>query len=87
MIRRIAEYVSGRAGPRSVRQIASGGRGVPHWVRTQSAHQWSTQRDAQAPRDLDGNHALVIGTGPIGQAIARSCRALGLRVTGVRRLS
>ncbi len=46
---------------------------------------WATQRDAQAPRDLDGNHALVVGTGPIGQAIARSCRALGLRVTGVRR--
>ncbi len=60
-------------------------RGVPHWVQTQSARQWATQRDAQAPSDIDGNHALVVGTGPIGQAIARSCRALGLRVTGVRR--
>ncbi len=47
------------------------------------------QRESRwAPRDIArvaGTRALVIGTGDIGQAIARSFAALGLRVTGVSR--
>ena len=37
------------------------------------------------PRDLAGQTALVIGTGPIGQEIGRLCRAFGLRTIGIRR--
>ncbi len=37
------------------------------------------------PRDLAGQTALVVGTGPIGQEIGRLCRAFGLRAVGVRR--
>lgn len=61
------------------------GRGVPHWVLQQAACQWSTRRGNMAPQDIDGTHALVIGMGPVGQAIGRICKAMGLRTTGVRR--
>lgn len=34
---------------------------------------------------IEGRHAMVMGTGPIGRAIARMLRAAGMRVTGVGR--
>jgi D-2-hydroxyacid dehydrogenase (NADP+) len=37
------------------------------------------------PAALEGQHAVVVGMGQIGLDIARVLRALGLRVTGVRR--
>jgi phosphoglycerate dehydrogenase-like enzyme len=46
------------------------------------------QRREWAPRDIAnvaGTHALLLGTGDIGRAIATSLRALGCRVTGVSR--
>ena len=60
-------------------------RGVPDWVSAQSRKTWRTPPRAQWPRDINGGKALVVGTGPIGQAIARILRAMAMHVTGVRR--
>lgn len=60
-------------------------RGVPHWVRSQERKIWTPLAREQWPRDIDGSHALVLGTGPIGQAIAAIAKAMRMRTTGVRR--
>jgi len=60
-------------------------RGVPHWVRSQAQKVWATPPRPQWPRDINGSRALVIGTGPIGQSIARIAGAMDMQVTGVRR--
>lgn len=60
-------------------------RDVPLWVRKQAQREWYPQRHEEAPRDVDGTTVVVVGTGAIGQAIARVCRAMGMRVLGVRR--
>lgn len=60
-------------------------RDVPHWVESRQARVWSVLRGRQLPRDLDGAHAVIVGLGPIGCAVARACRALGMRITAVRR--
>jgi len=41
---------------------------------------------ANAPRDLGGQCAVIVGLGPIGRNIATLLHALGLRSIGVRRL-
>jgi phosphoglycerate dehydrogenase-like enzyme len=53
---------------------------------------WQAQREARwapliasgMPRDLEGQHAVVVGWGPIGQHLGRLLQAVGLRVTVVR---
>lgn len=60
-------------------------RNVPGWLDAQAKKVWAPPARAQWPRDIDGSRALVIGTGPIGQAIGRICGAMGVHVTGVRR--
>lgn len=60
-------------------------REVPHWIDAQRSRIWAPVRDRHLPRDVDGAHVVIVGTGPIGCAIARPCRAMGMRVTGVRR--
>ncbi len=90
MKRGVTVTTSSGANAQAVAQNAIGGmlalaRGFPHWFETQRNRQWITLRDAKAPPDLDGSHALVVGMGPIGESIARTCKAIGLRVTGVRR--
>src|SRR5690606_32440180 len=47
----------------------------------QRAHRWQ----AEPPMVLRGCRAVVVGTGPVGTAVARLLRALGMVVTGVRR--
>jgi phosphoglycerate dehydrogenase-like enzyme len=59
-------------------------RGVPGWVRAQDAHHWQAPSRELTPRDLPGQHAVIVGTGAIGSEIARVCRALHMRVTGLR---
>lgn len=64
-------------------------RGLPRVADVQRRHAWeplyAEPGDSLGPRDVDGQSALVVGTGPIGQEIGRLCRAFGLRTTGLRR--
>lgn len=60
-------------------------RDVPSWVRMQDQRRWRTQRHEDSRPDLDGTTVVIVGTGAIGQALARACRALEMRVLGVRR--
>lgn len=60
-------------------------RGFPHWVHAQQKHEWSPQRAADAPRDLRGQTAIIVGTGHIGTLIAKTLQAIGVRTIGVRR--
>jgi D-2-hydroxyacid dehydrogenase (NADP+) len=44
------------------------------------------QRDAfSTTRRLSGQHALIVGYGPLGRECARLLKAVGMRVTGVKR--
>ena len=42
-------------------------------------------RGEAVPQDLAGQTVLIVGLGTIGTTLARYCRALGMRVIGVRR--
>ena len=60
-------------------------RGFPHWLDARSRRDWSPRTGENAPRDLAGQTAVILGLGKIGSEIARLARALGLTVIGVRR--
>ncbi|MCO6418273.1 D-2-hydroxyacid dehydrogenase [Siccirubricoccus sp. KC 17139] len=60
-------------------------RGFPRAAAAQRRHAWEPLYSDPEPRDVQGQHALILGTGPIGQEIGRLCRAFGLRTTGLRR--
>jgi phosphoglycerate dehydrogenase-like enzyme len=73
-----------------VAQTALGGmlmlaRGFPHWWAAQGRREWAPLRGDAVPRDLAGQTVMIVGVGTIGATIARFCRALGMRVIGVRR--
>ncbi|MGJ4748572.1 NAD(P)-dependent oxidoreductase, partial [Leptospira sp. SA-E8] len=59
-------------------------RGGLQWMPSQRAHRWEPLRGPDAPADLAGQTAIVIGHGPIGRDIARLLEALGLRVHKLR---
>ncbi|MEM9755352.1 MAG: D-2-hydroxyacid dehydrogenase [Pseudomonadota bacterium] len=54
---------------------------VPHYVAQQSERKWS----GRLMRGAVGQRAVVLGTGPIGAAIARRLASIGMEVTGVSR--
>lgn len=58
-------------------------KGFPQAVRRQGRHEWLRY----TPEDIEGKIVCVIGAGKIGTAIAERCRAMGMRVIGVRRTS
>jgi phosphoglycerate dehydrogenase-like enzyme len=60
-------------------------RGFPHWWGAQGRKEWTPMRGEAVPRDLAGQTVLIVGLGTIGATLARYCRALGLRVIGLRR--
>ncbi|MGQ0749784.1 MAG: D-2-hydroxyacid dehydrogenase [Betaproteobacteria bacterium] len=60
-------------------------RNFPHWLEAQRERAWRPMLGRDAPRDLEGQTALVLGLGHIGKAFARIAKALGLHVIGVRR--
>ena len=73
-----------------VAQTALGGllmlaRGFPNWWAAQGRREWAPMRGEAVPRDLAGQTVLIIGLGTIGAPLARYCRALGMRVLGLRR--
>ncbi|MFZ2178704.1 MAG: D-2-hydroxyacid dehydrogenase [Rhodococcus sp. (in: high G+C Gram-positive bacteria)] len=66
----IAEYV--------LAQILSFAKDLPGSLRLQQAHTWKHRESER----IAGSRALVVGTGPIGRAIARLLSAVGMIVRG-----
>jgi phosphoglycerate dehydrogenase-like enzyme len=63
-------------------------RHFPQLMAAQRNHTWAPLIDSNGialPRDLDGQTAVIVGWGPIGQRIGRLLTALGLRPIVVRR--
>lgn len=60
-------------------------RQLPALWQAQRERRWSPPPLDQLPPDLAGQTAVVVGWGPIGQALARCLLALDLRVVVVRR--
>lgn len=59
-------------------------RGALKWVRAQREHRWEPLRGAEAPCDLAGQTAIVVGHGPIGRSVAQLLQAHGLTVHKLR---
>ena len=72
--RQIAEYC--------LAHILADGQGLRARYTEQAARQW---RRGAAPALIEGQRALIVGSGHIGTAIARLLAAAGIRVTGVAR--
>jgi phosphoglycerate dehydrogenase-like enzyme len=66
----------------TVMLILAARRGLPGIMREQRAGRWTRP---PVPADLAGSQAIIFGFGSIGSAIGERLRALGVRVTGVRR--
>lgn len=66
----IAEYVLG--------QVLSFAKDLPRSLRLQDEATWEHRESER----VAGTRALVVGTGPIGRAVARLLRAAGLEVSG-----
>ena len=60
-------------------------RRFPLLADAQRRHAWEPRLGERSPRDLKGQHAVIVGMGPIGRTIAQLLDALGMRSTGVRR--
>ena len=56
-------------------------KGFPQAVRRQGRREWLRY----TPEDVAGKIVTIVGAGKIGTAIAERCRAMGMRVIGVRR--
>jgi phosphoglycerate dehydrogenase-like enzyme len=59
-------------------------RQLPQLLAAQRERRWAPLIGATLPRDLEGQVAVVVGWGPIGQQLGRFLQALGLRVIAVR---
>ncbi len=60
-------------------------RRFPLLADAQRRHAWEPRLGERSPRDFKGQHAVVVGLGPIGQNLAPLLGMLGMTVTGVRR--
>jgi phosphoglycerate dehydrogenase-like enzyme len=69
----MAEYVLGL--------LIAMAKGFPHTFAAQARREWSYRLTER----IEGADALVVGVGSIGRAIARTLRAVGMRVRGVGR--
>jgi phosphoglycerate dehydrogenase-like enzyme len=59
-------------------------RRLPQLWQAQQERRWASLMAEALPRDLEGQHAVLVGWGPIGQRLGPMLQALGLRVTVVR---
>lgn len=59
-------------------------RRLPQLWDAQRERRWAPLLATGLPHDLEGQHAVIVGWGPIGQHLGRMLQALGLRVTVVR---
>ncbi|HZY17299.1 MAG TPA: D-2-hydroxyacid dehydrogenase [Ramlibacter sp.] len=80
---------SSGANARVVAQSALAGllalaRRLPMLAQAQRERRWAPLFGADLPPDLDGQTAVLVGWGPIGQALAPLLQALGLQVVVVR---
>ena len=60
-------------------------RRFPALMDAQRRHRWEPLLGDRAPRDLQGQTAVIVGLGPIGRALAATLKVLGLTVIGIRR--
>jgi len=60
-------------------------RRFPLLADAQRRHAWEPRLGPNAPRDLKGQTAVVVGLGPIGRNLVPLLKILGMRVIGVRR--
>ena len=60
-------------------------RRFPLLADAQRRHAWEQRLGANAPRDLKGQCAVIVGLGPIGRSIAKLLNALDMHSIGVRR--
>ncbi|HEX2543585.1 MAG TPA: D-2-hydroxyacid dehydrogenase [Ramlibacter sp.] len=59
-------------------------RRLPQLWDAQRERRWASLAGDVLPRDLEGQHAVLVGWGPIAQNLARMLQAVGLHVTVVR---
>lgn len=59
-------------------------RKLPQLMHAQQRHAWEPLLGEATPRDLQGQHAVVVGWGGIGQQIGQCLQALGLTVSVAR---
>src|SRR5712692_3869328 len=70
-----------------IAQIFALAKKIPDAVRLQGKHQWGQQRmwdELPRVREVAGATVGLIGLGSIGRAVAKSAKALGMRVVAVR---
>jgi phosphoglycerate dehydrogenase-like enzyme len=60
-------------------------KGIPRHVRNQADRRWQPMAEADLPRRLRGQTAVVLGTGYIGSELAMYLKALGLKTVGINR--
>jgi phosphoglycerate dehydrogenase-like enzyme len=60
-------------------------RRFPLLADAQRRHAWEPRLGERSPRDLKGQCAVIVGTGPIGRTTASLVKMLGMRPIGVRR--
>ena len=60
-------------------------RRFPLLADAQRRHAWEPRLGERSPRDLKGQHAVIVGLGPIGRTIAGLLQMLGMNLIGVRR--
>jgi phosphoglycerate dehydrogenase-like enzyme len=59
----------------------------PRLAQAQRAREWAPLIAGDLPRDLQGQTAVIVGWGPVGQEIGRLLQAIGLDLLVVRRES
>ncbi len=60
-------------------------RRFPLLADAQRRHAWEPRLGERAPRDLNGQCAVIVGLGPIGRNLAALLKMLGMRIFGARR--
>ena len=88
LARNVNITTSSGANAKVVAQSAVGGllalaRHLPQLFKAQQSHLWSPRLESNLPIDLQDQTALIVGWGPIGQTIAKTLSALGIKAIAV----
>ena len=60
-------------------------RRAPRWIAGQQKREWAPLRGKDVPPDLEGETAVIVGLGAIGNRVAEFAKMLRMKVIGVRR--